>query len=101
MVAQLLTDRVRRSRLLCLTNPLQQGVFFCLKRCVAVLQRHAIFGRLLLGDNRLVLCCCFLSLTLGRLLLLPLICCIICSLLTGVCGRLLWVIPEAGLNIFR
>ena len=50
VVALLLTNPVLWSRLLRLTNPLQQGVFFSLKRGVAVLQRlNAICSRLLFG----------------------------------------------------
>jgi len=68
---QRLADPVRRPGLLCFSNPQQQGIFFLLKRCVTVLQRlNAIIDRFLLNQDRLVLCCRVLSLTLGLLLLL-------------------------------
>src|SRR6266480_2132412 len=92
------TTIVCRSRLLRLADLKKQVVLLFLKLTVAGLQSlSAIFGCFLFGENRPLLCCRVLLLTLG-LFLLFLICRVICSLLRRVRAGLLLVIKEALLD---
>src|SRR6266436_4019619 len=101
LVLQFLADSVCGSGLLCLADLEKQVVLLFLKLTIAGLQSlSAIFGCVLFEENRLLLCCCGLSLTLGFFLLF-LICRVICSLLRRVCAGLLLVIVKALSDVFR
>src|ERR1041385_6079992 len=91
---------VRGSGLLSLADLAKQVVFLFLKLVIAGLQSlSSIFGCLLLGQNRVVLCCRVFTFTLGLFVLL-LICSVICSLLRRVGTGLLRFIMKALLNFF-